>query len=345
MLSRTFAAAVAVSSLAYGSSGQAQPIPVPELPLGTYCLRGDLPIDILNTVRNSVDAIDATEEATFLETFGDVEVITRLYHGDQRIHMIEQDVISHEYASFTERYFYGDGDIECGELLRIDREVPPEGGPLQPVQTSIRIAPEVGLWVERDGRPMVLDDGSAFADEAWMAGDDLYHRFALAVVAPTANSRYMALDCKDILEIFEMDMGGVYDCGSMAGYDIQLVEDDLRQALRLTRNGRTDTLWIDAPGFSRFGPMLEWRGEMDANGTFVADSLIVRVFLDHDDGSVTQRLAVGRLTGDNACFDGWVEVARNPDHNLDARLLADSPSLYVIPCDSGTDDIQQKMSG
>ena len=91
--------------------------------------------------------------------------------------------------------------------------------------------------------------------------------------------------------------------------------------------------------------MLEWRGEMDANGTFVADSLIVRVFLDHDDGSVTQRLAVGRLTGDNACFDGWVEVARNPDHNLDARLLADSPSLYVIPCDSGTDDIQQKMSG
>ena len=60
----------------------------------------------------------------------------------------------------------------------------------------------------------------------------------------------------------------------------------------------------------------------------------MRVFIDQGDGTEQQRLAIARLTGERPCFDGWVEVAGNPDHNEDARLLADSPPFYLIACEA-----------
>lgn len=334
MIKTSLAIGLAASLLLPTGTIWAQPHDMRDFQPGAYCLGNDVPGAISQAVDQTLADIPTATVASFVDSFGDYDWTDTVVHADGQILMIEGQYTSDEYGGLVERFFYRDGNLLCGESRLLERIVPPEGGPARAVVTSLWIAADESFHAERNGQPLG-DSGLAYADETWASADDHYHRFALAVIAPSADSRYMPLDCKDMIEAFEANMGGVFDCGTMAGYEVHLIEDDLRQALELTRGGRTHTLWVDTPGFNRLGPMLEWRGEMNESGVFVPESLIVRVFIGHDDGLETQRLAVGRLTDDRACFDGWVDVAGNLDHNEDARLLADSPPLYVAPCDDG----------
>ncbi|MEM7444347.1 MAG: hypothetical protein AAF414_13565 [Pseudomonadota bacterium] len=305
---------------------------------GFLCLRADVPAPISSAVQETLATLSGAHELSFTESYGDVELRSRVVHSDGQIGMIERIVDSFEYGGMVERYYFHKDGLTCGETQLLENIVPLDGGAARAEETLVRITSDQGFWAERDGQP-VGEAGAAYAEEAELSAFDMYDRFAPAIAGSIAESRYMPLDCRDVVETYEAGMGGAYACGSMAGYDVQLIEDDLRQALRLTRDSQTDTLWIDAWGFTRFGPMLEWRGEIDTTGAFRPDTIIVRVFIDQGTGSEEQRLAIGRLNGAHACFDGWVDVAGNPDHNEDARLLADATPLYLVACDNaGTVD-------
>mgnify|MGYP000680738227 CR=1 FL=1 len=140
-------------------------------------------------------------------------------------------------------------------------------------------------------------------------------------------SVYLSLgidDCHTI-ETFDYNMGGVVDCGTAAGYEVHLVDHDLRQRLVLRANGQAFDVDPDVPNFNWLGPLAEFRGRQTADG-FAAHALIVRVHLDDGTGTgrEIQRLLVTALGNDGACRLGWIDAVGNPDHNQDARDLADS---------------------
>lgn len=150
----------------------------------------------------------------------------------------------------------------------------------------------------------------------------------------TAESIYLSLaqgNC-DTVEVFEYGMGAVVDCGSAAGYTVHLVDYDLRQRLVLIDNGQEIDVDPDVLNFSWLGPMLEFRGHRTASG-FDPYAVIVRVHLDDGTGTgrEVQRLLVTALDDGQSCELGWIDAAGNPDHNQDARSLADTARQEGCP--------------
>ncbi|MEQ9812844.1 MAG: hypothetical protein RLO50_08675 [Azospirillaceae bacterium] len=157
---------------------------------------------------------------------------------------------------------------------------------------------------------------------------------ALGQTTRQAESVYLSVaigDCHTV-ETFEYGMGGIVDCGSAAGYTVHLVDSDLRQRLILIDDGRELSVDPDVPNFTWLGPLVEFRGYQTPQG-FEAHALIVRVHLDDGTGTGTemQRLLVADLTDDEACTIGWIDAAGNPDHNQDARALAETARTHNCP--------------
>lgn len=311
---------------------------------GFVCLGNDVPVTTVDTVRATIAALRDATEVSFTETYRDFDLPGRVVHADGQIMMIERSFASPNRGELVERFFYDNDTLVCGETRFNEPATLQESGGGRPGVIRAWIAAGEAFRAERNGEPLG-DGGLAYADEMEGSAYDSYDRFASAVAGSDAESRYMPLTCEDMIETYEANMGGAFACGTMAGYEVHLIEVDLRQALRLIRDDEATTMWIPAPGFTRFGPMLEWRGVPDEGGNFDPEALIVRAFIDQGDGTEEQRLVIGRLWGARPCFDAWVPVAGNPDHNEDARLLADSPPLYLIACDPAdlANDAPQKV--
>lgn len=311
---------------------------------GFLCMGDDVPVATSDAVRATIAALPDATEVSFTETYRDFDLPGRVVHADGQIMMIERTFATPNRGELVERFFYSDDTLVCGETRFTEPADLQERGADPSGVIRAWTTPGEAFRAERNGEPLG-DGGLAYADEMEGSAYDSFDRFAFAIAGSGAESRYMPLACTDMIETYEANMGGAFACGTMAGYEVHLIEEDLRQALRLIRDGEATTMWIPAPGFTRFGPMLEWRGVPDEGGNFDPEALIVRVFIDQGDGTEEQRLVIGRLWGARPCFDAWVPVAGNRDHNEDARLLADSPPLYLIACDPAdlADDAPQKV--
>lgn len=132
-------------------------------------------------------------------------------------------------------------------------------------------------------------------------------------------STYTGVGFEDCPQIDSHRMGGSWRCEAIPPYDsVIFSEGDLRQFIRFEIGGRELGPIFMIPNFNYTGHTLEWRL---AGGEPFA--VILRYFLDDQDGNEFQRMYVGRVTPREVCTVGYVAVAGNPDHNVDARRMAD----------------------
>jgi hypothetical protein len=132
-------------------------------------------------------------------------------------------------------------------------------------------------------------------------------------------STYTSVGIGDCPQIDSHRMGGSWRCPAIDPYDAVIFsEGDLRQFIRFEIDGRELGPIFMIPNFNYTSDTLEWRL---ADGEPFA--VILRYFLDDQDGNEFQRLYVGRVTPREVCTVGYVTVAGNPDHNVDARRMAD----------------------
>lgn len=155
-------------------------------------------------------------------------------------------------------------------------------------------------------------------------------------------SRYSTLDFGECPTVRLFELGGENACPGPAGWTAIYAESDLRQfiAVQGPNTPRTDSVGAGSPQFNRTGSTLEWRGR-PAGSDWQPETLILRWFLEEWDGGRTpidtQILRVFRLdrtaTGGPAlCPIGTVVVADNPDHNADARTMADAAVADGFRC-------------
>lgn len=149
-------------------------------------------------------------------------------------------------------------------------------------------------------------------------------------------STYTGVGVEDCPQISSDRMGGSWRCEAIAPFDnVIFSEGDLRQFIRFEIDGRALGPIFMVPNFNYTGDTLEWRL---ADGEPFA--VILRYFLDgqYVEGveDEFQRLYVGRVTPTETCTVGYVTVAGNPDHNADARRMADA---HARTWECGTDDM------
>lgn len=160
-------------------------------------------------------------------------------------------------------------------------------------------------------------------------------------------SRYSALSFRDCPPIQEYALGGTVACPGLDGWTVLYAEDDLRQFIGLQRpSGRgvdaveTEMVGAGDPRFNYTGETLEWRGRVDRAG-WRPEALILRWFLEDLGADTTpateqilrvMRVDLGGPGAPTLCPIGTVQVADNPDHNADARAVADRAILADLAC-------------
>ena len=148
----------------------------------------------------------------------------------------------------------------------------------------------------------------------------------LLAYAPAAESVYTDLApgrCKTI-ETHEESDGSVQRCAGVAGYELLVADDDLRQSVTVVSpGGKVHPLnyWqVITPAFSSLGEKAEWR--VERKGRRVRPyALIVRVYASENPerpDEKTSYLAVAKLTGAEVCVTDKVKT------NEEARRAADA---------------------
>jgi hypothetical protein len=144
------------------------------------------------------------------------------------------------------------------------------------------------------------------------------------------DSIYTSLDTKDCktLEAYE-DEAGWYKgrCSGTAGYQLDLVEGDIRQTLTVIGPKGKEfplELWsIVSSGFSALGKKAEWRVKT-SGGKTTPFALIVRYNVNDDPEQpekTTSYLVVSKITATEICVTAVVEPVG--DANKEARVRAD----------------------
>lgn len=159
----------------------------------------------------------------------------------------------------------------------------------------------------------------------------------LAHAAPSRiDSMYTSLAdtaCKT-LESSE-EGGGSYKgrCPGVAGYQLNLLEGDLRQSLTvIDPQGKEFPLefWsVVTPNFSTVGQKAEWRMKKEGSKT-VPIALIVRVNASEDPEKPeknTSYLVVTKLTANAVCVTDVVKPSSTANH--EARILADKSATVA----------------
>lgn len=143
---------------------------------------------------------------------------------------------------------------------------------------------------------------------------------------PATRSVYSSLDVRQCRLVGANEETGstLHQCRGVAGYAIQVAEDDARMSVNVVAPGgglhRLEFWSVAGPGFSTLGPRAEWRvrGE-GARARPVA--LIVRLEVSGENDRVTSNLVVSRVSPRMSCV---TEVIRPvPNANELARRAAD----------------------
>ncbi len=134
-------------------------------------------------------------------------------------------------------------------------------------------------------------------------------------------------DCKASSVPVEDGYSGV--CPGVAGYNLELVEGDLRQTVNVITPDKKKhelELWSNiSSGFSSLGAKAEWRIKAK-----VPVALIMRFNASEnpeDSSKITSYLVVVKLSKTDVCI---VDILRpSKTQNIDARRLADTPSKQI----------------
>ena len=171
--------------------------------------------------------------------------------------------------------------------------------------------------------------------------------FALAVISTTlppqdqspVTSVYSDLastKCKTI-QVDKETGSSVQNCAGIAGYKLQVLDDDLRQSITVVTPNRKEhplDLWdVVTRSFSSLGNKAEWR--VTKNGNKISPvALIVRVQASEDSANpkrVTSYLAVAKITPEAICVTH--KIPPGAKANEEARRAADSSQS--APCLKG----------
>ena len=149
---------------------------------------------------------------------------------------------------------------------------------------------------------------------------------ALLATVPAAESVYTDLAparCKT-LEVTEESGGSVRKCPGVAGHELLVEDDDLRQSVTVvTPDGKKHPLnyWhVITSAFSSLGEKAEWRVEKKG-GKAKPYALIVRVYASENPekpDEKTSYLAVAKITAGMVCVTDRVKT------NEEARAAADA---------------------
>lgn len=158
------------------------------------------------------------------------------------------------------------------------------------------------------------------------------------------SSRYTSVAYDDCTIMQEKLVTVEFLCPGLNGWNVIRSSVDVRDFLKL-RKGEVEIGSVPKPGlpFNNMGDTLEWRGRV-IDGEWRPFALILRWFIDASLGAYdrpdVQVLYVFRLDPDHRllCTAGYIEVVGNPDHNQDARNLADK-TQNTISCPAGFDHI------
>ena len=139
--------------------------------------------------------------------------------------------------------------------------------------------------------------------------------------------------CKTI-QTDEETGSSVQNCPGIAGYKLQLLDDDSRQSITVVAPDRKEhplDLWhVVTRSFSSVGNKAEWRVTRSRNEISPV-ALIVRVQANEDSANpkrVTSYLAVAKITPDAICVTH--KIPPGAKANEDARRAADSSQS--TPC-------------
>ncbi|HEX8359234.1 MAG TPA: hypothetical protein VF613_03975 [Longimicrobium sp.] len=143
---------------------------------------------------------------------------------------------------------------------------------------------------------------------------------------PAAHSVYTTLDVRTcrLLSSDEETGSTLHQCRGVAGYRLQVADDDARMSVSVVPPGggvhRLHYWTVVGSGFSTLGPRAEWR--MRGQGTRARPvALIVRVEVSDPEQRVTSYLAVARVSPRASCVTEVIRPAANM--NELARRAAD----------------------
>lgn len=129
-------------------------------------------------------------------------------------------------------------------------------------------------------------------------------------------------DCKPTKE--STDGGYVGLCKGVGGYNLILMEDDLRQSINVVAPNKKESelnLWSTvSSGFSSIGEKVEWRMKGKVPVSFI---LRYNVSGDPEDSTkITSYLVVVKVAKTSSCITDVVEPSKT--QNAEARKLADA---------------------
>ncbi|EIJ36008.1 hypothetical protein [Thiothrix nivea] len=172
--------------------------------------------------------------------------------------------------------------------------------------------------------------------------------YVLALPAGAASAKidsvYTSLDTQDCttLQADEAEVGYYKGrCPGAGGYQLDLIEGDLRQTLNVLRPAGKEfplELWSTvSSGFSSLGSKAEWRVKKEGK-KIIPIALIVRYNVSENlekPDKTTSYLVVSKMTADEICVTDVVKPVKNA--NQKARDLADV--AISKPC-LGTGDVR-----
>ncbi len=127
-------------------------------------------------------------------------------------------------------------------------------------------------------------------------------------------------------KIYELGMGGEFNCGKFANLNVEVFADDLRHTIDLIRDGKRynlDFVNTITTHFTELGKKIEWRYVKGQEGSPTA--MIVRLYVD--EGALTKDssyLVVSKITKDTICVVKKIPAQIN--QNELAREVADRAS-------------------
>ncbi len=143
---------------------------------------------------------------------------------------------------------------------------------------------------------------------------------------PAARSVYSSLDVRTCRLVGANEETGstVHQCRGVAGYALQVADDDARMSVTVVAPGgglhRLHYWTVVGSGFSTLGPRAEWRMR-GAGARARPVALIVRVAVTGPEDHVTSYLAVARVSPRAGCVTDVIRPSSNM--NELARRAAD----------------------
>ena len=209
-----------------------------------------------------------------------------------------------------------------------------------------KTSPDVYLTLRR-GDAETLEEDSSLVAKLRETGDFVFEashfkdrdlEFSMTITirdssdtSARVESIYTDLKAEKCRTIESSEEGAGYyrgKCKGVGGYELEVVEGDIRQSINIVQAASGDKWELDfwrvvSSAFSSVGDKAEWRVQR-VNGKIKPIALIVRYNTNEDPENtekLTSRLVITKIEGEYVCVTNIVQPVRN--QNVIARQLAD----------------------